>query len=107
MHRHAGGAADQRRIKSSARQQRTAPHLLDRLSNNDDEVSLDVRRATCEWCGKVAPVLSQVSQEKNVVISYLDSTKYKTGKQIILRFCNLENYELQRINIHVIKEAYK
>lgn len=55
---------------------------IENKKRNDDEFFLYVGRATCEWCRKVAPVLSQVSEEKNVDIYYLDSTNTESNESI-------------------------
>jgi len=47
-----------------------------------DAFFLYVGRATCEWCRKLAPVLSQISTERNITIYYLDSTNTESDEDI-------------------------
>ena len=59
----------------------TAEEVEDAISNGE-EFFLYVGRATCEWCRKIAPVLSQVAQEDGIEIYYLDSTNTESDLSI-------------------------
>ncbi|HAP15513.1 MAG TPA: hypothetical protein DCR07_05330 [Lactococcus sp.] len=50
----------------------TVEEVENKIERND-KFLLYVGRETCEWCRKIAPVLSQVSQKKDIDIYYLDS----------------------------------
>lgn len=59
----------------------TAEEVEDAITN-EDAFFLYVGRMTCEWCRKLAPVLSQVAQEEGITIYYLDSTNTESDLSI-------------------------
>ena len=59
----------------------TVKEIENKIERND-KFLLYVGRETCEWCRKIAPVLSQISQEKDIDIYYLDSSNTESDSTL-------------------------
>lgn len=94
---------------------------LNKKLNNNEAFYLYVGRATCPWCRKIAPILSQVAESNHLNIYYLDSEGTNNNPELkkfrkkyniktvpaILVFSNKEKYESINFNEKENNESLK
>ncbi|HIV80298.1 MAG TPA: hypothetical protein IAB13_04985 [Candidatus Avanaerovorax faecigallinarum] len=61
----------------------SATDLTEMLLKSDEEIIVFTGRATCQWCRKVAPILSEAGESYEGDIFYLDSEN--TDKDTVLK----------------------